>query len=210
MPLPDLTDQFVAESYEGVLHTSNQLFKDNNIATNPTLIYDGKGNPSAMKLGGSGQGIEITGDVVADEFKIIIGNIEKKLIDYIYPIGSVYFSVDSSDPSSKFIGTNWSQISQGKFIVGVGTGSDGTDTAAFILRDNSNGKYKHKLTIPEMPIHTHTCLNFDPTRVSQDIDIGGRQFYYKNPTATTGSAGGDQSHNNIPPGFGLYVWERTL
>ncbi len=118
MALPDLTDQFVAQSFKGLLHTSNvPLLED----TAPQKVYDGQGNESAMKLGSVDQGVKFSGSVVADNFKIIINAVEKTLIDYIYPVGSVYFSIDSGDPSDKFIGTTWERISEGQFIVGQGT-----------------------------------------------------------------------------------------
>lgn len=33
-------------------------------------------------------------------------------VDFIYPIGSVYFSVDNVDPSQKFMGTSWELIGE--------------------------------------------------------------------------------------------------
>lgn len=118
MALPDLTDQFVAQSFKGLLHTSNVPLVE---GTAPQKVYDGQGNESAMKLGSVDQGVKFSGSVVADNFKIMINAVEKTLIDYIYPVGSVYFSIDPGDPSSKFIGTTWERISEGQFIVGQGT-----------------------------------------------------------------------------------------
>ena len=222
MPLPDLTDQFVAQSYKGVLHTSNEELLD----ASPKQVYDGVGNPSAMKLGGSGEGVEISGDVVADNFRIVIGNEKRSLINYIYPIGSVYFSVDDGNPDAKFPGTTWTQISQGRFIVGVGTGNDSVEDNTFIS-ENNNGRYNTTLTEAQLPSHRHLhgVLSQHPTYNpniygASNTDIPDPVELFR-PLDTldsvafplkqgfTSNTGSGASFTNLPPSFGLYIWKRT-
>lgn len=61
-----------------------------------------------------------------------------------YPVGSIYMSVNSTNPGELFGGT-WEQI-QGRFLLGQGSGySAGT----------VGGEADHALSDREMPSHRH-------------------------------------------------------
>lgn len=198
--LPDLTDQFIADSYTGILHTS----KIPTTGTNLPKVYDGLGNKTSFSIGSDGNGGSFTGTLSSGNYSI--GNYAT-LIDYLYPIGSVYFSVDNNPPTTRFTGTSWTRISEGRFIVGVGSDKDdGGFTKTFTEGENS-GEYQHTLTVAEMPSHTHKLNNF---KYVGDRDNDENKGYWdKGGTVQTESTGGDLPHNNTPPGFGLYVWQRT-
>ena len=66
------------------------------------------------------------------------------LIDVIYPVGSIYMSVNSVNPSNLFGGT-WEQIKD-TFLLASG------DTYA---NGSTGGEATHTLTTNEMPSHTH-------------------------------------------------------
>lgn len=67
------------------------------------------------------------------------------MVDLIYPIGSIYMSVNSANPSTLFGGT-WQQLKD-KFLLSAGdTYSAGA----------TGGEATHTLTQNEMPSHTHT------------------------------------------------------
>ena len=135
---------------------------------------------------------------------IVIDVSINSIISTIYPIGSIVFSIDSINPKDRF-GGNWVQISQGRFIVGVGSGNDGIQNKAFTAGNNS-GEYEHKLTISEMPQHTHSLQVI----AGSDGDEGNDSIIKaRNGSGATGAAGGNDYHNNIPPGFGMYIWQRT-
>lgn len=62
------------------------------------------------------------------------------------------------------------------------------------------GERSHKLTIEEMPRHSHNVENIP--RVVTDIDRGGLSSHFSlddTTSRTSSSTGGDQSHNNMPP-----------
>lgn len=66
------------------------------------------------------------------------------LINLIYPIGSIYLSVNSTSPQQLF-GGEWEQIKD-KFLLSAGdTYSGGSE----------GGEAEHILTIDEMPSHNH-------------------------------------------------------
>lgn len=69
----------------------------------------------------------------------------------IYPIGSIFMSVNSTNPGNLFSGTVWEAWGQGRVPVGV-DGNDGT----FQRAESKGGAKTHTLSTNEMPSHTHT------------------------------------------------------
>ena len=202
MASESLTNTNISETYVGVLHAKGEALP----GAGQVDIYDGFGNKSALSLGQAGKGIDVDG-ALGSNFKAAIA-------DTIYPVGSVIFSIDNTNPGDRFTGTTWLQVSKGKFIAGVGQGTDNSsDTHTVAAGDvDTTGEYKHQLTVTELPEHTHPIKN--SSRVGNDPNVG----YYADhgnpsrPQATPllpDNTGGNQSHNNIPPTFGMYVWQRT-
>lgn len=81
-------------------------------------------------------------------------DIKKDIVDLIYPVGSIYISMNSTDPSTLFGGT-WEAFGQGRVLIGAGTGNDGSTSLSFTA-GGTGGEYKHALSVSEMPSHTHT------------------------------------------------------
>lgn len=77
-------------------------------------------------------------------------------LDSIYPVGSVYISLTSTNPGTYLKGT-WEQFAQGRTLVGVGKGSDGTNTQSFAV-DDIGGEYKHLLTKKELSFIDYGAL----------------------------------------------------
>jgi hypothetical protein len=200
MALPDLTNLFVADSYKGVLHTANVPLSGANLPP----VYDGLGNKSSLKLGSDGNGASISGCLSADCINIA----GFTLIDYLYPVGAVYLDTLDVNPQTRFVGTTWGKISEGKFLAGVGTGADKNLTNQILLAgdDSSIGEYTHRLTVTEMPSHTHDLTSF--AYVGDRDNDENKGYWDQGGTLTTQSTGGDQPHNNIPPYFGVYIWKR--
>lgn len=69
---------------------------------------------------------------------------KKDIVDMIYPVGSIYMSVNNVSPSTLFGGT-WVQI-QDKFL--LASGSNHTN-------GNTGGSDTHTLNANELPAHTH-------------------------------------------------------
>lgn len=125
--------------------------------------------------------------------------------DKIYPIGSIYMSVNSTNPHDLFGGT-WEQL-RDRFLLGCGTKENGS----------IGGEENHTLSVSELPSHRHTGLDIDNvyifgwdngTRPGTDFM---RQLNQGNSTSnriTTGYTGGGGSHNNMPPYLAVYMWKR--
>lgn len=77
-------------------------------------------------------------------------------LDSIYPIGSVYISLAATNPGTYLKGT-WEQFAQGRTLVGVGSGSDGSNTQTFDVND-TGGEYKHLLTKKELSFIDYGAL----------------------------------------------------
>jgi hypothetical protein len=200
MALPDLTNLFIADSYKGVLHTSNVPLSGANLPP----VYDGLGNKSSLRLGSDGNGASVSGCLSADCIDIA----GFTLIDYLYPVGAVYLDTLDVNPQTRFVGTTWGKISEGKFLAGVGSGADKNLTNQILLAgdDASIGEYTHRLTVTEMPSHTHDLTSF--SYVGDRDNDENKGYWDQGGTLTTQSTGGDQPHNNIPPYFGVYIWKR--
>jgi microcystin-dependent protein len=72
------------------------------------------------------------------------------LYDVIYPVGCIYESTSSTNPSTLFTGTNWSSFGQGKMLVGL----DPND-ADFNSTNDTGGSKTVTLTEAQMPSHDH-------------------------------------------------------
>ena len=122
-------------------------------------------------------------------------------IDAIYPIGSIYMSVNSTDPGSLFGGT-WEQI-QDRFLLAAGT---------TYANGATGGEATHKLTITEMPSHTHYIYGGDgdvPDWFGGSGNTYGIQARTKSAYDRLQYVGGDGAHNNMPPYLVVYIWKRT-
>lgn len=73
----------------------------------------------------------------------------KEIIDKIYPVGSIYFSVNNTNPSELFGGT-WVIWGSGRVPVGVDA-----DLWQFESVEMTGGETSHRLTQWEMAQHKH-------------------------------------------------------
>ena len=118
------------------------------------------------------------------------------LVDVVYPIGSIYMSVNSTSPSTLFGGT-WQKI-EDTFLLASGTDYTTGDTG---------GEAEHTLTINEMPSHTHNYYHYQSNGSSTRYSTGWTN--QKSATINTENTGGGQAHNNMPPYLVVNVWKRT-
>lgn len=139
------------------------------------------------------------------------------VLDNVYPIGSIYMNVNSTNPGTLFGGT-WEQI-QGRFLLGM---------SSSYPAGSQGGEASHTLTTAEMPSHEHNPANEAGysgfiTNSKKAFSIGdmgsqsgsGRYYPYASAefdisrNTLTGTTGGGKSHNNMPPYLSIYIWKRT-
>lgn len=117
-----------------------------------------------------------------------------------FPVGSIYLSLNNTNPSTYF-GGSWELIKD-RFLLGAG-GSYSAGT--------TGGESTHKLSIEEMPSHNHNA-------VSTSGSNGGVSLYPFSMIQSNHNlvdqnvirpAGGNQAHNNMPPYIAVYIWKRV-
>ena len=129
-------------------------------------------------------------------------------IDNIYPIGSLYFSVNNIDPGTLFGGT-WERI-QDKFLLCAGetyeAGTTGGSATSGGPSNNISGEPSNNtsggpstntsgstaITVAQMPSHTHTV----PYRTGTNLSTGSSGMWVTDPgtvTAYSGATGGTGS-----------------
>ena len=215
-----LTDTNISTTYAGVLHAQGEPIP----ATGLKAVYDGVGNKSSLSVGRDGQGIKVTGTIEADAIAVGGGGLDvssvQAIVDLIYPVGALLITTNSTAPS--YPGTTWEAEAEGKFIAGVGTGTDSNNVSIAIVggddsNQNNQGEYNVTLDASHMPSHTHKytspIASGQPNAKGIGSGIGAPNqnhavWSVPNDDNTLPNTGGDAPHTNIPPWFGAYVWKR--
>lgn len=134
-------------------------------------------------------------------------------IDTIYPVGSIYMSMNSTSPATLF-GGSWTKIENCFLLACSDTHPQG----------ETGGSETVTLSQSQMPAHSHpenmVFSEFGVRNVAREVDPEGQGFgkYYEMPSTgsagksrylNTASVGGGQAHENMPPYFAVYMWYRT-
>lgn len=132
---------------------------------------------------------------------------QNKLLDSIYPIGSIIIKDDTTDYSS-YLGFSWEKVFAGVTLVGLDTSQTEFNTIG-----KKGGEKTHTLTVSEMPSHKHQIY------VNRDTGVTGPGSYYPATQVTTPSnyvdnniceyAGGNQPHNILQPYQVVAYWKRV-
>jgi len=131
------------------------------------------------------------------------------LLDIIYPVGSIRFSINSTEEN--FMGGTWVKVAQGRAIFGAGQinadGSAGTDLTYVADQPVNAG----------LPSHTHS-YSFryrDPGYTGggyNGVGSGSSWFGYHSENSTTGQASNSLYGNSTtvqPNAYVLYIYKRT-
>ena len=123
------------------------------------------------------------------------------LIDVIYPVGSIYMSVNDVNPEILF-GGEWEQIKD-KFLLSSGD---------IYTNATTGGEATHTLTINEIPSHMHSRRTSPQAFAERDSSkseiISPASGSAKAVTKNSNYTGGGQAHNNMPPYLAVNVWTR--
>ncbi len=129
------------------------------------------------------------------------------IINIVYPVGSIYMSVNAADPSNLFSGTSWEKL-EGRFL--LGSSSTYTNGA-------TGGEATHTLAYDEMPKHTHLMYSgngggdgtWEPDGGSYLVDsVTDNKTTWWAPLGMN-YAGASAAHNNMPPYLVVNMWKRT-
>lgn len=160
----------------------------------------------------------------AANFNKIEDALEAVLLN-VYPVGSIYMSVNNTNPSTLFGGT-WVAWGAGRVPVGVDTTKPAFDTveetggsATHTHTNPTTGS--HTLTVDEMPAHSHNVnayyYNNDPQALTHFAVQSGSAL--DTGEIVSESVGGGQGHTHtmgdtgsastLQPYITCYMWKRT-
>ena len=128
----------------------------------------------------------------------------------IYGVGDVYFTTNTyangAAVKAKLGYGTWVRCAEGRAPVGFSTKTG--DPASYKTMGNEFGENTHKLTIDEMPGHTHTT-DFHTSGIGGAGRPATENKANSAANMVTDSTGGDQPHNNIQPSVVMAYWLRT-
>ena len=170
--------------------------------------------------------------LVAEALKTAKNEIYKQAKLDAHPVGSYYWSNDSTSPATLFGGT-WEALPAGYTLIAQGSGTD--DYGSFTYNAGQKyGERKHPLTTDELPSHGHRIAlaksgspqtepqsilynagqsnnningTFTDRKVSGYYTDGNHGYYIQSEFIE--QTGGNQPHNNIQPCIAAYGWRRT-
>lgn len=93
------------------------------------------------------------------------------LLELIYPVGSIYMTVDKDRDPAAFLGGTWERWGQGRVPVGV----DENDTI-FEEAGKTGGEKEHQLITSEMPAHDHRGTYTETHHYTINIPGSGDSF----------------------------------
>lgn len=121
--------------------------------------------------------------------------IKTVLRDFLYPVGSIYMSVNATNPSTLFGGT-WQKI-EGRFLLGSSSsyanGATGGSADAVVVAHTHDVTQKIKL------VASNSGIVIMPTPNGAD----------GTKTITTKSSGVSGTGKNMPPYLVVNIWKRT-
>lgn len=164
--------------------------------------------------------------------KLVAEAIKKAKLD-AHPVGSYYWSNDSTSPATLFGGT-WEALPAGYTLIAQGSGTDDFGSYSYTA-GTKYGERMHKLTTDELPKITGDSqfrLMDGSTNIiadKNDVNSISGVFHYqkqagskwtgtiavssKSATANTDvlhmEFGGNVAHNNMPLSVAAYGWKRT-
>lgn len=222
-----LTDAFTSVSIQDIVSTA-------------AVVMDFKAGGKGVAVGKVAETdnmFEVSEDWDVKVYGKLLKDYIQSLTSAIYPVGSIYMSVSSTNPSTYFGGT-WVAWGSGRVPVGINTSDTNFSTV-----EKTGGSKTVTLTTAQMPSHTHTFTGSSATtnskgahthKIGRDTDGGSGSSRYTvhsdgasgadgtSPTSSAGahthtviatgtnaSTGGGGSHTNLQPYIVCYMWKRT-
>lgn len=223
-----LTDAFTSVSIQDIVSTA-------------AVVMDFKAGGKGVAVGKVSETdnmFEVSEDWDVKVYGKLLKDYIQSLTSAIYPVGSIYMSVSSTNPSTYFGGT-WVAWGSGRVPVGINTSDTNFSTV-----EKTGGASTVTLTTSQMPSHTHTftgssattsskgahthTINFTKTEWSGSsssrvvVDSTDYTALSNSKTASAGAhthtltakgsnanTGGGGSHTNLQPYIVCYMWKRT-
>ncbi len=125
------------------------------------------------------------------------------IANMIYPVGSIYMSLNATDPATLFGGT-WERI-QDKFLLAAGESTSAGDTGG-------NTHHQHVAPIGYNTSNKYLGVSFFQGELTMDVN-GEYAFYGQAMSTTSGRANlrlaATNPASNLPPYLVVHMWMRT-
>lgn len=141
------------------------------------------------------------------------------LLDFIYPVGSIYMSVNSADPGTLFGGT-WQQI-QDRFLLSAGDtyaagNTGGSADSVVVSHSHEQTAHSHGFTNGEKVWTTASGSTEPGNQISGDAKYyaatAKKDYTWRTRTTSETpdikSTGESGAGKNMPPYLAVYVWKR--
>lgn len=223
-----LTDTFTSVSIQDIVSTASVVMD---------FKAGGKG-VAVGKVSETDNMFEVSEDWDVKVYGKLLKDYIQQFSATVYPVGSIYMSVNSTNPSTYFGGT-WVAWGSGRVPVGINTSDTNFSTV-----EKTGGAATVTLTTSQMPSHTHTftgnsattdskgahthTINFTKTewsgssssRVVVDskdytslsnskTTSNGAHTHSVTATGSNAKTGGGSAHTNLQPYIVCYMWKRT-
>ena len=126
------------------------------------------------------------------------------IIDLIYPIGSIYMTVSDTNPFETIKFGVWEKI-ENRFLLA---------SSNIHMNGETGGEENHKLSINEMPKHSHK-MKYDSIGWTAIRQNSGTNGILENNSSSydgqysTEEVGNGNAHNNMPPYLVVNMWKRV-
>lgn len=144
--------------------------------------------------------------------KTQVSAIKKEILETLYPINSIYITMDGINPKTRFGFGTWSLI-QDRFLVGAGS------TVPDVNLTGGSWNHSHALNNCYVPMYigsqnmyyrSKENANFNTT-IKKDIGAVGSYVAETSTGMSRGIAidGSTDTNNSLPPYISVYIWKRT-
>ncbi len=142
----------------------------------------------------------------------------KKLVESLrIPVGAIFettVNYKNGKEVAKALGYGeWERFGQGRVSVGISKESTAPNWTKTM--GATKGEYEHKLTIAEMPSHSHEWKDYGSLKADGGVFEQGKSHWLDagvgqlQGTTKANNTGGDQAHNNVQPSIVVGKWVRT-
>lgn len=129
----------------------------------------------------------------------------------MFPVGAIYLTWNNTNPGN-FLGGTWVRMAEGRGLFGIGRSTGRNGIAANVGEHEEFGDWKHKITVDEMPPHSHGLKIPVSTNWGGNGGVAYQLTLSHTDTPTFNyiqNAGGGKDFYITPPYIGIYIWRRT-
>lgn len=107
---------------------------------------------SGLTVDVSGAVISNVGDPVEPTDAVNLQTVQGSIM---WPVGSIFMTVDSRNPNAILGFGVWDKFAQGRVIIGTGTTTDANNVTKTVVNEAKSGAFSVKLTDKNTPAHSH-------------------------------------------------------